>query len=73
MKIRCYLFGHTRTDYNDSGFHVCERCNSHEYYDCPYHWTRSAVLLKPVWFVKRVFYKAWYFVAGLFDKSHLPF
>jgi len=31
-----YIFGHkTSTDYNDSGYLICKRCGSHEFYDYP--------------------------------------
>lgn len=31
--IICTLFGHKESDYNDSGYAICRRCQNHEYYD----------------------------------------
>ena len=33
QNILCRLFGHKVGEINDSGFDICERCNSHSYYD----------------------------------------
>lgn len=30
---RCFVFGHKESEHTDYGYHYCERCPSHEYYD----------------------------------------
>lgn len=29
----CFLFGHIKSKFTDSGYNICKRCDSHEYYD----------------------------------------
>ncbi len=56
MKLLCRLFGHKPIpNFTDGGFHVCIRCNMHEYWHSQftepkgYFWNDSAILLKPYW------------------------
>jgi hypothetical protein len=69
MNKICYLFGHKTGDLNDSGYPVCEICNSHSYYD---DWNKSGYLFKPYnylrfkWIKFRIWYRLKYF-------NELPF
>lgn len=74
LPVICRFFGHKVGELNDSGYPVCERCNSHSYYD---DWNKSALLMRPIWFIQRKFYqfkcdvKYWY--RRIFLGDTLPF
>lgn len=61
----CYLFGHKEGDLNDSGYPVCERCNSHSYYD---NWNKSGYLIKPFTYIRW----RWYLFVSRYNNK-LPF
>ncbi|NDV93485.1 hypothetical protein D0T84_00945 [Dysgonomonas sp. 521] len=86
--ILCTLFGHkTGKDYNDSGYLICKRCQSHEYYHYSgaeslgfkpdMIWRRGGLLLQPYCFVKGICFKIRtlidYFRLKYIEKSDLPF
>lgn len=37
MNIRCFLTGHEPNEHTDSGYHYCNRCGGHEFYNSRYH------------------------------------
>lgn len=58
-KLSCNLIGHkTDKDYNDSGYLVCKRCGSHQYYDnnsgagITNRWQESGYLFYPIFWIK---------------------
>ena len=74
MNYKCLFFGHKLGELNDSGYPICERCKSHSYYD---DWNKSALLMKPIWYVTRKIYQLkfnlsyWY--RSTFLGDNLPF
>lgn len=74
-KIFCYLFGHDHWD--DSGYHYCKRCSAHSYYDGAEHYFNDAVLLRPLWFLRRKIYQfkcdVIHLYRKVFLKENLPF
>lgn len=67
--IICHLFGHKIGELNDSGYPICERCNSHSYYD---NWGKSGYLLKPFHYIhwRWLLLVSWY---NLKFNNRLPF
>ena len=70
MNIRCRLFGHKIDhDFTDGGYHVCERCQMHEYWqsfnfmaeheiDFKHSFHDDALLLRPYFYIMR----RWWFL-----------
>lgn len=62
MNIKCILFGHkVDSDFTDGGFHICDRCQMHEYWNAKkimieheqkfkYSFEDAGLLLKPFWY-----------------------
>ncbi len=86
--VICILLGHkTDKDYNDSGYLICKRCQSHEYYHYSgaeslgfkpdMTWYRGGLLLQPYYLLKRIYYKIKFAIDHIrlkyIDKSDLPF
>jgi len=83
--IICRLLGHKTTkDYNDSGYLICRRCGSHEYYHYDgaeslgfkpdMTWYYGGLLLRPCYFVKyRIKFAFRHFRLKYIDNSDLPF
>lgn len=78
--IICKLVGHKTTPgYNDSGFLICHRCGSHEFYHhCDGIWLGGGLLLRPYYFFRWVFYQKVYYpmkhlIHDMFYKDNLPF
>lgn len=82
------MLGHkTSPEWNDSGYLICKRCNSHEYYDYRYAdefdivpdliWEKGGLLFRPYYFFKGIYYKIRFFIERLYNKyilkSDLPF
>lgn len=71
-EIICKLIGHkTDKDYNDSGYLICKRCQSHEYYD---DWTTKdviGIIRFPFWRLKlKIRHKIYIWKC---DRKGLPF
>lgn len=43
MKLWCKFFGH-RVESKDSGYGICDRCGTHEYYDWETDWAGSGLI-----------------------------
>lgn len=69
MNLKCRLFGHKiDQNFTDSGFHICERCQMHEYHNSKqiminqyeieqkYYFEDAGLILKPYFFVLRQYY-----------------
>ena len=55
VNILCFLFGHKISKTTDSGYHICNRCEAHEYYDREYstNWDNSGwIWAKPLFWIK---------------------
>lgn len=66
MKKICRLFGHKiDPNFTDGGFHICERCQMHEYHNAKqvminqyeieqkYYFEDAGILLKPYFYLLR--------------------
>lgn len=84
MKITCKLLGHKLSDTTDSGFHFCERCNAHSYYDDPVtgfsdvdNWNGDGVLFWPFrwarYHLTQLGRKASFWYRRTIQKDDLPF
>ncbi len=76
-KIMCFLLDHKiSSNYTDSGYPICKRCNSHSYYDCfiePTIWSRGGILKLPFRWIKSFCIKNWVRLNHKRHDSKLPF
>lgn len=76
-KLICYLLDHkTSTDYNDSGYPICKRCESHSYYESfhyPNIWSRGGILKLPYRLLKGYYIKLKNNVKIIITEDDLPF
>jgi hypothetical protein len=49
--LTCFLFYHKISKLTDSGYGICDRCKSHEYYDSPGDFTNVGWFYRPFWWI----------------------
>lgn len=74
MNTKCRLFGHKiDKNFTDGRYHICERCQMHEYWDSKnimiqyelkfkYSFESAGLLLKPYFFILRQYYNLKYYI-----------